>query len=635
MDLWHRLVSMAILACLVTLALGCPHASPEATLDLPALTTEDPQAEAEMDAAKAALAAGETADAKARFTRFLAERGDDPLAPIAHLGLGRILLSEGEPAEAREHFGVVSSHPDAAVAEKGRFYDGVALHLMGEYQAALDVLTPFVGRTADPTETTILLQTIAAASDQLGDAVGAIEALDSLTRAPVPDEEKEAARVRIAELVEQPHAPEEIQRAADQLPHDGAAWPLVAQRALRQSYEVGDMARVHALAEALRLEGIELDEELTSMAVRADRTQEADPRTIGAILPLSGRGREVGQLALKGMMLAAGAPFRGPTSGDAPQIVFRDDGGDPARAVAAVEDLVSLHRVIAIVGPLAGPTSEAAARRAQELGVPLVVLSPNADLTEIGPMVHRMFVTPRGETDALVAAARARGATRFAVLRPDSPFGTTMAESFVASVGSAGGQVVAQASYEPTATAFGPAITQLRHERFDALFVADASAKVALIAPALASGGLWSVPAGGSAPGDAHAITLLVPSVGFAPTLPRSTGRYLQGALFSVPFWAPVESGTGRTFADAFMERYGTEPDGFAAWAYDAVSLIRRGVDAGATTRPDLAARLTDVRAPTAAPSGGFSASRGPLRATRLLTLRGNDFVAAASAQDD
>jgi ABC-type branched-subunit amino acid transport system substrate-binding protein len=620
---------MAILACLITLTLGCPRSSPEATIDLPALTSEDPQAEAEMDAAKAALSAGETEDAKQRFTRFLEERGDDPLAPIAHLGLGRILLSEGEPGEARNHFAVVAGHPDEAVAEKGRFYDGVALHLMGEYAAALEALRPFVGRTVDPTETTILLQTIAAASDHLGDAVGAIEALDALTRAPVPEEEKEAARTRIAELVEQPHSPEEIQRAADQLPHDGAAWPLVAQRALRQSYEDGNMTRVHELAEALRHEGIELDEELTAMAVRADRTQDADPRTIGAILPLSGRGREVGQLALKGMMLAAGAPFEGPTAQDAPQIVFRDDGGDPARAQEAVEDLVSLHRVIAIVGPLSGPTSEAAARRAQELGVPLVALSPNARLTEIGPMVHRMFVTPRGETDKLVAAARARGATRFAMLRPDSAFGSTMAEAFTASVESAGGEVVTQGTYEASATSFGPAVAELRQARFDALFIADASSKVALIAPALASAGLWSVPAGTAAPGDARAITLLVPSVGFSPNLPRSTGRYLQGALFSVPFWAPVATGRGRLFADAFAERYGTEPDAFAAWAYDAVTLIRRGVEAGGRTRGELATRLDDTRTATAAPSGGFGADRGPLESTRLLMLRGSSFEAA------
>ena len=37
-----------------------------------------------------------------------------------------------------------------------------------------------------------------------------------------------------------------------------------------------------------------------------------------------------------------------------------------ARAAAAVDDLVSLHRVIAIVGPVGRDEAQAAARRAQE-----------------------------------------------------------------------------------------------------------------------------------------------------------------------------------------------------------------------------------------------------------------------------
>jgi len=624
--LWHRL-TVATLACLLVLSLGCPPSAGTTTINLPALTSDDPEAEAEMDSARAALSAGDLEDAKRRFELFLAQRPDDPLTPVAHLGLARIFLAEGEPADARPHLAVVAGHPDDAIAEKGRFYDGVALQMLGQNEEALARLRPFVGQTVDPTETTILLETIAAAADQLGDPVMAIEALDALTRAPVSDEAKEGARQRIAELVDQPHTAEEIRRAADELPHDGAAWPLVAQRSLRQSYESGDMARVHQLAEELRQEGIELDDELIEMAVRADRSQDADPRTIGAILPLSGRGREVGQLALKGMMLALGAGHQGPANADSPQIVFRDDGGEPSRARAAVEELVTLHRVIAIVGPLSGATADAAARRAQELGVPLVALSPNADLTEIGPMVHRMFMSPRGETDALVRAAAARGATRFAVLHPESGFGTAMADAFAESVAAAGAELVVRRAYDSAATAFGSDAAALHDEDFDALFIADAANRVALLAPALASTGLWSTAGGGASSGDRRSVTMLFPSVAFSESLARSTGRYLDGALFSAPYWAPVATGRGREFTDAFQERFGLSPNAFAAWAYDAVSLVRRGVDGGALTRPDLADELHRTRMETVTPGGGFGPDRGPLESTRILTLTNGAFT--------
>ena len=58
--------------------------------------------------------------------------------------------------------------------------------------------------------------------------------------------------------------------------------------------------------------------------------------------------------AVKGLQVDAGLPETGPTAPGAPQLVLRDTGGDPERAVHAVEELVSLHRAIAIIGPIDG-----------------------------------------------------------------------------------------------------------------------------------------------------------------------------------------------------------------------------------------------------------------------------------------
>src|SRR5690606_5060117 len=242
-----------------------------------------------------------------------------------------------------------------------------------------------------------------------------------------------------------------------------------------------------------------------------------DPRAIGAILPLTGPGREVGQRAMRGLAVASGAPSVGPAAPDAPQLVVRDDGGDPERAARAVEDLVSVHRVIAIVGPLEGDTAEAAARRAQELGVPLLTLVPDPRVVEAGEMVFRLFASPQDEATALVLAARARGARRFAVLRPSHRYGERMSAAFAEAVRAAGGELVHSATYDASATSFGDVVRRLSAARFDALFVPDSAAKLALIAPALAAGGLWSTPAGASPPRGGRAISLLAPSVAADP----------------------------------------------------------------------------------------------------------------------
>jgi ABC-type branched-subunit amino acid transport system substrate-binding protein len=118
-----------------------------------------------------------------------------------------------------------------------------------------------------------------------------------------------------------------------------------------------------------------------------------------------------------------------------------------------------------------------------------------------------------------------------------------------------------------------------------------------------------------------------VPSVGFDHALARSVGRYLQGAVFSVPFDPATASASGQDFVERFSAEFGDPPNAFAAFAHDAYKLVRRGVEAGGTTRQRLAEALLRVESVNlAGPGSGFSADRKPARATRLVQLRGAAF---------
>lgn len=608
---------------------GCPGGTGQRPIGTtPALTTDDPDAEADLREAERASEQGRSSEAAERYREFLAEHPEDRLVPLAELGLGRVLLASGDAQGSLERFERAATSDDEVVAERARFHRGVALHLLGRSAEAIDVLTPLRGRLVDPESTSLLLRTLAAASMQTGDPITALGALDDLVRANTSETDTNEARTRIEAIVTNELPAELVPLAYDTLARDGTSWPQVALRAIRAAYDAGDVERVRAIASELRSQGVELSEELAALVLRADRIATADPRVIGAILPLSGRGREIGQRALRGLMLAAGTPAEGPPPPDAPQLVLRDDAGDPERAARAVEELVSTHRAIAIVGPLDGPSAVAAARRAQQLGVPLITLSPAGDVTSAGPMAFRLFPSAEGELRALVRAARARGAARFAALHPESPYGVAMRDALARAVAAEGGEMATSAAYAPTATSFGPQVQQIAQGGADAVLVADSGARLALIAPALAAGGLWSTMPGAAPPPRGRRIALMVPSVGFDPRLPRTAGRYLQGALFSVPFHAPTAEGEARSFTDGFMARFATEPDAFAAYAYDAFGLVRRAVASGATSRADVASWLAAGReAPTAGASGGLGAAREARQATRLLELRGELFV--------
>ncbi|MEM9068787.1 MAG: penicillin-binding protein activator [Myxococcota bacterium] len=604
--------------------LGCPRGSGETTL--PVVTSDNPAAEAALAEAEAAEADGNTPEALTRYRAFIRDYPTDPLVAMAHLHIGRLLVAEGNLVEARAELAHVREHDEPAVADRALLYEAVAMHLQGESEGAIAQLRPLVNRTVTPDETVLLFQTIAAAASRLGRKDDALEAYDALARSDVPAVVREEARTRIDDLTNEIDA-EQVDDLFTRLPRSGYAWPSIARRALREAFARGDLGRVRVVAASLEEERVTLDRELQSIALRAERTGRTDPGAIGAILPLSGRGQEVGQLALQALMLAAGLPPDRPPTENTPRVFHRDSGGDPERAARAVDDLVTLHQVVAIVGPIEGRSSRAAARRAEELGVPILTLSPDPHIVQEGQNVFRLFPSPADEASALVEQALASGARRFAAFRPDHGYGETMTSAFRAAVTEQGGEWVGEVRYPPSSTSLGEVLEGLDALRPDALFVPDHARQIAVIAPSLAAAGWWSAGSNAAPPEDARPVRLLLPSVALDDQLVRSTGRYLQGAFFAQTFHAPSASGVGRELADAFQQRYRRTPDAYAASAFDAFQLIRTTVQQGATTREGVRDGLSRLRLETAAASGGVGPNREPVRGTRVLTLEGAAFA--------
>jgi ABC-type branched-subunit amino acid transport system substrate-binding protein len=616
-------------ACLgVACVLGCPGPTPTSLTRLPSITSTDPKAESELASARELDERGDDLAAADAYRAFVRAHPKDPLAPVAKLGLARILVEQGKPAEARLLLIEVGKHHDPALAEQGRFYGAVAAQALGDHDTAVATLEPMIGHPIDPADTALLLSTLADALSGMGRHGDAIAVLDKLASEPVSNEAHEHAKRRIAELARDKASPVDIERLSRELDDEAPAWEPVMRRALRDADAAGNTARTQELLEQVRDAELRFDEELSAIAQRAEQPAEADPQVIGAVLSLSGRGRRVGELAMRGLMLAAGLPLSGPPPANAPRLVFRDDGGEPERAAEAVADLVTTHRAIAIVGPLDVRCGEAAAQRAQELGVPIVLLSPGGHATRVGAMVHRLFVTPDGELRSLLARAKQAGRTSVAALLPEGAYGDLIATLLREQASAEGFTLAHVERYASGSTGFAVQTEALAKHAFDTLLLADDPNRIALIAPALAAAGLWSTPLGAPAQQAGRAVTLLLPSVAFDNALQRMAGRYLNGAVFSAPFDPEgAASGTSR-FAQSFRAQFGSAPDAFAAFAHDAYGLLRKAIDAGARTRAALALALTRVRASDpATPSQGFGAEREALTPTRLVQLTEAGFV--------
>ncbi len=313
-----------------------------------------------------------------------------------------------------------------------------------------------------------------------------------------------------------------------------------------------------------------------------------DRYAVGCLLPLSGPYASFGQKALEAVELAfsqvTAAQGRSPL-----KLVIKDSGGDPEKAVAAVQALAQ-QQVAAIVGPIVAV--RAAAEEAQRLRIPMITLTQKADITTVGDFVFRNFITPQMQVSRIVGYAMDRlGARRFAIFYPREKYGTTFMQYFWDEVVKRGGRVTGAESYQPGQTDFADDIKKLvglyypvpeslkppeyrrpqtpagRKEKprpiidFDVLFIPDAPASAGLIIPQLAYY-------------DVRDIYLFGTNLWHSPQLIKMAGQYAQGAMMPDGFFAGSRSPAVQAFVSAFQSTFNRSPGFIEAAAYDNAMLL-------------------------------------------------------------
>jgi len=369
---------------------------------------------------------------------------------------------------------------------------------------------------------------------------------------------------------------------------------------------------------------------------------------IGCLLPLSGPFAIYGRETLNGIQMGMASWLSGP---DEPEIelIIRDTGGDEGQAARAVEELAEEERVMAVVGPLSSRVAEAAAARAQELGVPIVTFAQKESIPDIGESVFRNFLTPSMEVEALVDHAfRDRGLRRFGILYPDNPYGRYFMNLFWDRVQELGGTITAVEAYPPDKTDYAdevqrmvglyyprpPSVKRMLEERraesgvteppdepepivdFEAVFIPDNSERVALVVPQFPFHRVLD-------------IQLLGTSLWQSEALIELAGDYVQRAVLPSGFFPAGAAEPTAAFVQRYRSAFGKEPDILAANGYDTIRYLKRLLeDPGVATRKDLkrALRLSDGMA-GATGTIRFGAGGEVQKRPLLLTVKRDRFV--------
>ncbi len=273
-------------------------------------------------------------------------------------------------------------------------------------------------------------------------------ALQKAEQASTP-EERNAALAQIGDLVDAQVGVEEVARVQADLSPSHPAWPLLTFKLARVYQHTRDIPKLKSTLQALLSDapGSPYTAEAQEMLARADRVGQVRGRTVGVLLPLTGKYKAFGEAVMRGIRLAL--------KGSDVELVVKDTQGDGTRAASAVEELVFNDGAVAAIGPLFIEDSKRAALVAQDLGLPILTLTRSEDVTDIGPFVFRNMLTYSAQTKGLVDwATKVMGYKSFAVLYPNTPYGVEMTNDFWDQVLAQGGAVRGAESYTSDQTTF-------------------------------------------------------------------------------------------------------------------------------------------------------------------------------------
>jgi branched-chain amino acid transport system substrate-binding protein len=346
---------------------------------------------------------------------------------------------------------------------------------------------------------------------------------------------------------------------------------------------------------------------------------------IGIILPLSGQFFEFGEAILEGAKLAAEQFNKQAGAGVQLELVVRDDAGDPVRAATLGRQLATDSTVAALVGSHGDEATLSLALVSAAQDIPLVC--PTADapgLDGIGSTVHVLNRTdPQLSATVADAAVDLLRLHTFAVVAEDDERGELLARGFIDRVKAAGGTVVSDLRYLPEASNFENQMSLIQRYLPDAIYLTAKSDMITQLASQVHYYGMGDVQLIGGEYFDSERVI-------------RMGGDYVDGGLFSSPFYSDSEKLCWQEFKQQYEDLYRRPVNRFSAYGYDAVGLVLNALESLPVNRGKLAETMRSGKSYSGA-TGVYSVD-GDGRVDReyfVLRLASGNILPAGAGQTD
>ena len=295
-----------------------------------------------------------------------------------------------------------------------------------------------------------------------------------------------------------------------------------------------------------------------------------DTAQIGFIAALSGSASAYGISQQEGINMAAEEINK---SGFKVNIQTEDSKGAPQDAINAAQKMMGNH-VSVIIGPMTSNEAKAVWPMTQQAGIPTLGISITAEgMTDGGNYLFRNSVPESMNIPQTVKKTHAMlGYKNVAILYAnDNEQHVTAEKYFEQALKAEGVNIVAKETFASKDSDFSAQLTNIQGKNPDAVVICSLYQEGALILKKMREMGMNQP---------------VIGSNGFnSPEFIKIAGAAADGVIVGTPWFPNKDDQKVKDFRKAYKDKYGKEPDQFAAQAYDAVYLYEAALKkAGSTT---------------------------------------------------
>ena len=310
---------------------------------------------------------------------------------------------------------------------------------------------------------------------------------------------------------------------------------------------------------------------------------EGDTIKVGGLLEMTGGSASFGISSKNGIDLALKKiNEKGVLGGKKLSVVVADTKSEASEATNGMQKLISQDKVVAVIGP--NQSSAVIASGAISNGAKVTDITPmgtNPDVTvdpgtqKVKPYSFRTcFIDPfQGTVMAAFASNDLKVKKAAIYIDNTSDYAKGLAQFFKENFVKNGGEVVIEEAYLQKDTDFKSTLTKIKAANPDFIYIPGYYQEVGLIVKQAREMGITVPMAGGDGWDSAK--------------LPEIAGKAaLENTFFSSLYSPDDDSALNKEFVAEYKKAYNTNPDVFAALAYDSTLLIAEAIEKAGSADP-------------------------------------------------